>query len=345
MKHTFDEIMDRFLRPLSELEGGRVADSLYFLRQDGSFVFSEGYCHPARGLYGKIIYYPQKGGDINIFGREYGCTTKKMVGGECIYVGHAEQIKMHGEIDPSLDPNSPRPAFVEYEMEFPLSDFIGYFEPVHSLRACITLYPWVEEGTRFAADALAVPWESLGLTGSLAYGRFEEGDDDLDLVIRGTIEENRRVYRTIRSLSILPEYRVMEFGRWWPMRIYEQGYLICPFFLYDRWEDAPLREFQIDILREDVEVRGVVVDDTHTNYMPPFLSLRDVTIDGINAEPLPLIIYDGALRGEFFNGDILKMTARLINVNQYGDTFPAVLVTLWDNIRKVSETPEFSLNS
>ena len=103
MKYTFDEMMDRFLRPLSELEGGRVTDSLYFLRQDGSFVFSEGYCHPAGGMYGKIIYYPQKGGDIDIFGREYGCITKKMVGGECIYVGHAEQIKMHGEIDRLLE--------------------------------------------------------------------------------------------------------------------------------------------------------------------------------------------------------------------------------------------------
>ncbi len=339
MKYTFDEIMERFLRPLSELDGGRATDSLYFLRNDGSFVFTEGYCHPKGGLYGKIIYYPRKGGSIDIFGREYGCTTKKMVGDECIYVGHPEQIKMHGEIDPSLDPAAPRPVFVEYEMEFSLSDFVGFFEPVHSLRACIQLYPWVEDGTRVAAEALEVPWETLGLTGSLAYGRYEEGDDDLDLVIPGTIEENRRVYQTIRRLSLLPEHRVIEFGRWWPMRMYEKGYLICPFFTYDRWETAPLRDFRVEVVRDGVDVRGVVADDTHTNYMPPLLPLEEVTIEGSPADPLPLIIYDGALRGEFFNGDILEMKGRLVEVTQYRETYPAVLVTLWDNIKKVGEAP------
>jgi len=82
-----------------------------------------------------------------------------------------------------------------------------------------------------------------------------------------------------------------------------------------------------------------VADDTHTNYMPPLLPLEDLTIDGKTAEPLPLIIYDGALRGEYFNGDFLKMQARLVEVNQLGDSFPALLVTLWDNIKKIGEDP------
>ena len=340
MNYTFDQIMDRFLRPLSELPGGRAGDSQYFLRKDGSFIFTEGYCHPEGGMYGKMIYYPKKGGKINVFGREYGCTTKKIVDGEYIYIGHPEQIRIHGEVDPSLDPDVPRPVFVEYEMPFSLSDCIGYFDPVHSLRACIDLYPWVEEGTRVAAKVLGVEWETLGLTGSLAYGRYEEGDDDLDLVITGSIEHNQRVYRTIRSLSDQPEHRVIEFGRWWPMRMYEEGFLICPFFTYDKWETAPLRDFTVDVIREDVPVTGTVVDDTHTNYMPPLLPMDDVTIDGEEAAPLPLIIYDGALRGEFFNGDILKMKARLVQVNQYGESYRAVLVTLWDNIKKVGEVVE-----
>ncbi len=339
MIRNFDEMLDRFLRPLSELEGGRASDSLYFLRRDGCFIFTEGYCHPAGGMYGKIIYYPKKGGGVDVFGREYGCTTKRMVGGECIYIGHPEQIQAHAEIDPSLDPAAPRPVYVEYEMEFPLSDCVGFFDPVHSLRVCQEIYPWVGEGTRLASKALGVPWEKLGLTGSLAYGRHEEGDDDLDLVIPGTVEENRRVYRTIRSLSVLPEHRVIEFGRWWPMRMYEEGYLICPFFTYQRREDAPLRDFTVEVVREDVKASGVVADDTHTNYMPPLLPLEDLKIGGKPADPLPLIIYDGALRGEYFNGDVLKMKARLIEVTQRGETFPALLVTLWDNIKKVGEDP------
>ena len=121
------------------------------------------------------------------------------------------------------------------------------------------------------------------------------------------------------------------------MRMYEKGYLICPFFTYQRWEQAPLRDFTVEVIREEVDATGVVADDTHTNYMPPLLSLEDLKIEGETADKLPLIIYDGALRGEFFNGDILKMKARLIEVSQLGKTFPALLVTLWDNIRKVGE--------
>ncbi len=336
MKDQFDAIMEKFIRPLSDLNG-RVTDSLYFLRKDGSFVFTEGYCHPKDGLYGKIIYYPSPDGDVDIFGRSYGCTTKKKVGDELIYVSHPDQIKMHGEIDPTLDPEAPRPVFVEYEMEFPLSDFVGYFDPAHSLKSCIDLYPWVGEGTQAASEVLDVSWDRLGITGSLAYGRHEEGDDDLDLVIRGAKEENLKAYRRIRELSADPEHAVVEFGRWWPMRFYEKEFLICPFFAYDSWETAPLRDFRLEVIKENVEVEGVVMEDSDTIYMPPRLLLEEVVMEGKPADPLPLIIYDGALRGEFFRGDIVEMNARMVEISQNGDSYPAVLVTLWDHIRKVGE--------
>jgi len=336
MKDDFDTMLDDFLQPLSAL-GGRATDSLYLLRNDGSFVFTEGYCHPPGGLYGKIIYYPCPGGDVDVFGREYGCTTKKKVDGELIYVGHPEQIRLHGEIDPSLDPAVARPVFVEYEMPFALSEFVGYFEPHHSLERCAERYEWVARAARAASNVLEVPWDRLGLTGSLAYGRYEEGDDDLDLVIRGSIEDNLRVYRKIRSLSSQPSRMVVEFGRWWPMRFYEGDVLICPFFTYEDHRTAPLAEFEIEVLEENVDLEGVVVDDTHTLYMPPLLPLEKVTVSGRDRDSLPLIIYDGALRGEFFRGDILRMNARLVTINRAADTFEAALVTLWDNIRKVGE--------
>lgn len=337
MRDSFEQMLEEFLCPLSQLKN-RVTDSLYFFRKDGSFVFSEGYCHPEGGLYGKIIYYPSPEGEVDIFGRRYGCTTKKMVDGEMIYVSHPEQIEMHARVDPRLDPASPRPVFVEYEMEFPLDDFVGYFEPRHSLQSCVSRYPWIKEGARTAGAVLEIPWKRLGITGSLAYGRFEEGDDDLDLVIQGTREENMSVYRKIRQLSSLPERMVVEFGRWWPMRFYLDEVLVCPFFIYDRWESAPLRDFRVKVLKEDVAVEGVVADDTHTIYMPPLLKLEDVKLAQENVSSLPLIIYDGALRGEFFQGDIVRMNARLVEVSQNGQAYRAALVTLWDNIRKIGET-------
>ena len=336
MKDEFDRMLDDFLCPLSQLEGQGL-DSIYLLRKDGASVFTEGYCHPPGGVYGKIIYYPRPGGGVDVFGREYGCVTKRKVNGEFQYVSHPEQIEMHGRIDPSLDPRAPRPVFVEYEMEFPLSDFVGYFEPHHSLEACSKRYEWIKRGAEAASRVLEVPWERLGLTGSLAYGRYEEGDDDLDLVIRGSIADNLRVYRKIRRLSIIPQRMVMEFGRWWPMRFYEGDVLICPFFVYENPAEAPLGNFQIKVIREDVPLEGVVADDTHTVYMPPLLRLGDVRISGRKVPSIPLIIYDGALRGEYFQGDILHMNARLVEVTTEKESYRAALVTLWDNIKKVGE--------
>jgi len=339
MKYDFERMLKDFLRPLSELEG-RALDSLYFLRRDGSFVFTEGYCHPSGGVYGKIIYFPRPGGGVDVFGREYGCTTKKKVGDECIYVGHPEQIRMHGEIDPSLDPAVERPVYVEYEMPFRLDEFVGFFDPHHSLEVCSQMYPWVARAARAASEVLEVPWERLGLTGSLAYGRYEEGDDDLDLVIRGSVADNLRAYRTIRSLSSIPDRMVVEFGRWWPMRFYEGDVLICPFFTYEDLAEAPLADFRLEVLQDGVEVEGVVADDTHTIYMPPLLQLEGVKVAGAEAEDLPLLIYDGALRGEFFLGDIVRCHARLVKIAPArGPEYEAALVTLWDNIRKVGERP------
>ena len=322
--------------PLDRLKG-KASDSLYFLRRDGSFVFSEGYCHPEGGLYGKIIYYPHPEGSIDFFGRRYDCTTKRKENDEIVYVSHPEQIEMHARIDPGLDPRSPRPVFVEYEMKFPLDDFVGYFDHRHSLLSCLPLFPWVEEGSRAAARVLGIPWERLGITGSLAFGRYEEGDDDLDLVIRGNPEENRRAYLKIRQLSQQPERMVVEFGRWWPMRFYESEFLICPFFVYARRESAPLNDFSIRVVRPKMKVEGVVTDDTHSIYMPPFLGLEEVKVGPARRRRLPLIVYDGALRGEYFRGDILKMNARLVRVIRGGDEFEAALVTLWDDIVKVGE--------
>lgn len=337
MKDRFEKMLEEFLRPLTELKG-RVPDSHFFLRRDGCFVFSEGYCHPPGGLYGKIIYYPCPGGSVDFFGRAYECTTKRRVDGEMKYVSHPDQIRRHGEIDPRLGPAVPRPVFVEYEMPFALDDFIGFFDPHHSLDRCSARHEWVQEGAQAAASALGVPWEKLGLTGSLAYGRYEAGDDDLDLVIRGSLAENDRVYRAIRRFTLQPERMVVEFGRWWPMRFYEKKVLICPFFMYDRWESAPLRDFRVEVKEENVPLEGTVGDDTHTIYMPPFLTLEGVKGKGRSYGSLPLIIYDGALRGEYFRGDILKLNARMVEVSQNGSRFEAALVTLWDNIRKVGET-------
>ena len=63
MKDIFDKTMERFMFPMANFKGP-VMDSTYFLRNDGSFVFSEGYCHSADSFWGMIIKYPLADGHI-----------------------------------------------------------------------------------------------------------------------------------------------------------------------------------------------------------------------------------------------------------------------------------------
>lgn len=341
-KDRFESIIEKFIVPISELKGG-AGDAFYFLRKDNSFIFTQGYCHPKDAVYCKIIYYPENGGWVDIHGRQYGATIKRIVNGELELVPHDEQLKRHYEVDPTLDPNEKLPCWAEYHVKLPLSDFVGYFDHRKSLRKAMEMYPQVKEAVTQASEILEVPVERLGVTGSLSYGRLEEPADDVDLCIYGTIEQNKKVIDKIRRLTAeQPERRVIEFGKYWPMRFYHGDLMICPFFEYLDPNEIPLKELDVEILRENVRVTGRVKDDTHTIYMPVMLTLDRVTIDGEEHGDIPLIIYDGSLRGEYYRGDTLFMNGvRLIKVRERGKIFPAILVTISQQIQKaVPERPQ-----
>ncbi|MDD5556087.1 MAG: hypothetical protein PHN82_02430 [bacterium] len=330
----FDRIINAFLVPIADL-GGFAGDAFYFLRKDGSFVFTQGYCHPRDAIYCKIIYFPEKDGWIDIHGRPYGTTIKRKVNGAVELVPHDEQLRRHFEIDPGLDPNEKLPCWAEYHVRLPLSQFVGYFDHRKSLAAAMEMYPQVREAVEQASAAIDVPVERLGCTGSLSYGRLEEPADDVDLCIYGTVEQNRKVIGRIRELVKDPRHRVVEFGKFWPMRFYHGSLMICPFFEYLDPAEIPLREFGVKVLRENVRASGRVRDDTHGIYMPVVLGLERVTVDGEPHADLPLIIYDGSLRGEYYRGDQLYMNgARLVEVRERGETFRALLVTVSLQIAK-----------
>ncbi len=331
---AFDRIIGQYLVPLAEMERG-PEDALYFLRKDNSFVFAQGYCHPRGGVYCKIIYYPEKDGWMSIHGRRYGTTIKRMVGGKLELIPHDQQLKRHFEIDPTLDPNKKLPCWAEYHVELPLSDFAGFFDHRTSLRKAMEMYPQVADAVSKASDILEVPAERLGCTGSLSYGKLEEPADDVDLCIYGTIEQNRRVISKIHALTQEPARRVVEFGKFWPMRFYHRDIMICPFFKYLDTREIPLREMQVEILQENVEASGRVKDDTHGIYMPVMLTLEQVVVGGAPREDIALIIYDGSLRGEYRRGDSLALNgARLVRVKERGTVFQSLLVTISSQIRK-----------
>jgi hypothetical protein len=332
-KDLFDKVIGEFIVPISELK--EVGDSAYFLRKDKSFIFSQGYCHPKGGVYCKIIYYPEKGGWVDIHGREYGTTVKRIVDGRLELIPHDEQLKKHYRIDPTLDPGKKLPCWAEYHVMLPLTEFLGYFDHRKSLRKAMEMYPDVRDSVTRASEILEVPLELLGCTGSLSYGRLEEPVDDVDLCIYGTVERNGKVIERIRELTNDPHRRVVEFGKYWPMRFYDGKLMICPFFEYLDHAEIPLREFTVDVLRENVNAVGRVKDDTHGIYMPVLLALDSVQIEGKPHEDLSLIIYDGSLRGEYYRGDRLSMSgARLVRITEGGRVFLALLVTISRQISK-----------
>lgn len=331
---TFDRIIGRYLVPLAEMKGG-ARDAVYFLKKDNSFVFAQGNCHPKNGVYCKIIYYPQDDGWMSIHGRRYGTTIKRMVNGKIELIPHDQQLKKQFEVDPALDPHKKIPCWAEYHIELPFSEFTGFFDHRASLRKAMETFPQVGDAVSKASDVLEVPVERLGCTGSLSYGKLEEPVDDIDLCIYGTIEQNRRVIARIKALTKEPKRRVVEFGKFWPMRFYHQDFMICPFFEYLDPDEIPLKEMRVEVLRENVNAAGCVKDDTHGIYMPAVLGLEQVTIGGVPHEDIALIVYDGSLRGEYYRGDNLALNgARLIRVRERGAVFQALLVTVSPQIKK-----------
>jgi hypothetical protein len=332
MYPNFWKTIEDYVVPIEKLDTG-IWDSTYFMRRDDSFVFCEGYCHPAGGLYGKIIYYPHDEGGVSIHGRPYECITKRVIDNEIIYVSHPDQIVRQCEIDPRLDRE--RPPFAEYELEFPLGEFSGFFDCRKSLRTAMKYYPRIQRAAHQVSEVLDIPLERMGVTGSLAYGVYDPQDEDFDVVFYGSLEENRRVVNRIYELTREPERQVIEFGKLWPLRFFDSGVLVCPFFVYSEPSQIPLRDFSIEVLQEKVCAEGIVCDDRHAIYMPAVLQLDNLVIDGKKHTPLPLIIYDGALRGDFRQLDFVHCSCMLVRVTKGQEEFEALLVNLCDQISKI----------
>lgn len=333
MSDLYDEMINRFISPLSVLERG-VIDALYFMRSDGSFAFTEGYCHPEGGMTAKIMLQPSPKGDVNIFGRRFRSSYKRVVDGRTELIPHDEQLAVQYELTPGLRPDAFRPPYADYHVELPLRDFIGVFEHRRSLRAGMEVFPGLKASIESLSRGFSVPVSRLGVTGSTCYGKFEQEDEDIDLVWYGSIRENARILEKIRAHTRDPRNRVFEFGKRWPIRFYWNGVMICSFFNYSRDEEIPLRKCRMEVLEPEVSGEGRVADDTHSIYMPSILTLGDLTLGGTSCGDLDLILYDGSLRGEYFAGDRVKFRARRVGVETGARNYEALLVTISDNISR-----------
>jgi hypothetical protein len=325
MEEKFFDTINQYMLPIDAAE--RVIDSTYFLGKNLGFVFAQGYCHPKGGFYGKLINYPDPRGALNIFGRHYSNTNKRVVDGRLELIPIDEQLKLNYLADPALAEEKDLPLFADHHARFDLADCIGFFEHKRSLKVSMDMYPWLSPVIQKVSDFMETDIDSLGVTGSLAYGRMDEGEEDVDLTIHGSVAENRRVIEKITEWVKDPANRVLEFGKFWPMRFYYAGTLVCPFFIYGRDDEIPLKDFTMELVKPDVLFRGRVCDDLHAIYLPMVLGMEEVSLDGSKEGGLPLIVYDSAVRGEYRRGDRLEGRCRLVNVRKPDEEFRALLVT------------------
>ena len=313
MTDQFDRIMERFLVPMAEFKGP-VMDSTYFLKNDGSFVFAEGYCHPRDAFWGMIIKYPLPGGHIDIFGREYSWTHRVVVDGELQIIPNSQQVENQFKVAPELRAfQGKKPPFARNFIKFPLPDFSGYFDARHSMKVLREEHEWMDVAVRKTCDLLQWNSDETGVTGSLAYGRVE---DDIDLMIIGSPAENAGIARKIRRyVESTPEARVFELGREWPLRFYYADTLICPFFRYADPAQIPLLECEMEIVEEGITLEAIVGDDTHNLYLPAIVGLTDLKReDGSPEDDMDLIVYNGAMRGEVWEGDRIRIKPTIISL-------------------------------
>ncbi|MDD5557993.1 MAG: hypothetical protein PHN82_12215 [bacterium] len=351
----------QFILPVDERTEFR--DATYFLRNDGTFVFSEGYCHAPdrplaeRRLVSHIVFIPQAGevqsyAKKQLFGQAYENITKGIMNTQPLHMFYPMQLRRYFEVDPSLDVE--RPPYARYKAMVPADSFIGHFPHRHALKA---IFRRGEEGDESArriresivasAELLGITPEQFGISGSLSIGTYEN-PHDLDVVIYASVREVRRIVDFLYRLTATREDRkVFEFGKFWPIRYWEwvdgDRLMFCPFFSYIDLDECPLRDFTCEAVGT-VALTGRVADHTHNAYNPTILELEKVTLDGKGrAGTLRLILYHGGERGDYVEGDRLIGEATLVRIRTFAGTgdgrrrtgeYEAALTTNIGDVRK-----------
>lgn len=326
-----------FVLPMEKLE--RIRDATIFIREDGLILFSEGYYHPPGQLIANIVYRPDPAGKKEIFGQPYtSVIKKKQTDGEEGWINYEEQLELYRKLAPASQED--KPLFARYKCRFDLKEMIGFVDHRFSLKQARRLSPEIDDAMKKVAGMLKIPPETIGCTGSMALGNLRTAHD-FDLVFYGTVAESRKIVNQIYEITRDPARQVFELGMFWAIRFYDDwGNLICPFFSYLDPAEIPLPEFKLKLIEETAELTGLVVDDTHTFYMPSLLQLNEVRIGDRARSPLTLILYHGALRGEYKRGDRVRARGSLVEVVTPERSFPALLCTNLTETEKIEAGSE-----
>lgn len=344
-----NELFQKLAVLITSEEFPEIRDAEFFIRHDGSIVNAEGWYHPEGMLLGEVLYVPNLNGDRTIFGQKYKKTT--------LYPGTLDPIPYNGragvlsQYDTSLNQVSQNPYYARYKQLFPRKDFLAYL-PAHKTLVSILSDPSTQSDKikLDLADSekllgLTLDVMNVGLTGGLLLGNYIDFHD-LDFVFGESLEENIRIAKRIRDLVTKdPSRRVVEGGKGWGIRYYNNlGTLMCNFFTYKNPAEAPLRDFKMDVIEEDVVIEAEIVDDTHGIYTPTVLSIEifnlitreGKTVNSSTLDSTRLIAYHTATRGECFQGDRVKARGALVNIHTPTDEYKAICVIEREGIRNMT---------
>ena len=356
-----------FFRPRDD--SADFVDATYFLRRDGTFIFSEGYFHGwgdpllERKLVSHIVFVPldQRRGvpdyaHKEIFGQDYENITKEIMSTQPLDHFYPCQLQRYREIDPSQK-EIPRTVWSRYKSLVPVQELIGCFPARASLQAIMKrggrdpAAAKVKTIAEHTAELLEVDISRIGISGSLSLGTYHN-PHDLDFVIFGNAREVKKIVNFMYRLTDTDDQRkVFEFGKYWPIRFWDWAgkdkFMVCPFFSYLDPEEAPLRNFDCVDLGEAM-VEGRIVDHTHNAFNPSVLM-----VDGcrLNQQPYPLIsrliFYHGGERGDWREGYRFRGKGNHVRITAYNlrkgcrekkEEFEALLVNNLAQVIRLEET-------
>ncbi|MDP8248770.1 MAG: hypothetical protein P9M00_11570 [Candidatus Tritonobacter lacicola] len=327
----------RFMVPIDESVDFR--DAIYFLRDDGTFIFSEGYYHQIekpreeRRINSHIFYVPRDpvnhGPDYTkkvLFGQDYENITKEFMITQPLDKLYPLQLESYIKVDPSQR-DMEKPLYASYKAWAPLTSLVGCFPHRQSLQAIMAMSDEdpsakkIKIITEQTAELLGIDISQIGVSGSLSLGTYAN-PHDIDFVIYGTAAEIARIVNFLYTLTDKEDKRkVYEFGKYWPIRFWDwaegEKFMVCPFFSYIDPEEAPLRNWDCEDLGP-CRVEARICDHTHNPFNPTILMLEDVKLDGKECPDITrLIIHHGAERGDWREGYRVSVKGHHVRVKTY----------------------------
>lgn len=343
-----------FAEPISQDLERAPRDAELYMTREGHIINAEGWFHPSGRILSEVMYVPDSQGNKILFGQNYRKVTLQP--STYIPIPYPEREEFLAEISPDYIQNASNPFFAKYKQFISKDKLHSRFPAERALQQLLVRNDKISEGLQNDLESMKkmlgidIDPRELGVTGSLSLGNTQS-IHDFDVVFKEETAVNLTIAKKIRDLvKEYPSRRVIEGGKGWNIRFFnEHGTLMCCFFGYSNQRQAPLFEFKMDVIAEDVEIEGSVSDEANSIYTPSILGISDVRLKrvrGIDANERldveKLIIYHTATRGDCFEENIVTARGALVHVKTPHEEYMALCAIERDAVRNLTPSwPEY----